>query len=125
MVDEGTSSSTVDENADTPSPTFKRLSWTPFVCTPSKGPEENKKKRSGVEEFDADDNCGSSKKPAECNVDAGTKKKKQKSHLCVYVIGPQNDPTVVPSLSSLLHNSVIIQSNTTIRNDGRMQSYCA
>ncbi|GJX03348.1 ATP-dependent DNA helicase PIF7-like protein [Tanacetum coccineum] len=79
MVVEVASSTIVDENTENPSPEFKSLARTPFVCTPSKGPEENKKKRSGVEEFDADDNCGSSKKPAECNVDAGTKKKKQKS----------------------------------------------
>ncbi|GJR53317.1 DNA helicase PIF1, ATP-dependent [Tanacetum coccineum] len=79
MVDEGTSSSTVDENADTPSPTFKRLSWTPSVCTPSKGLEEKKKKRSGVEDSDVDEGCGSSKKTDECDADARTDKKKKKS----------------------------------------------
>ncbi|GKG34740.1 hypothetical protein Tco_0437436, partial [Tanacetum coccineum] len=44
LVEEGVSSSMVEENADTPSPAFKRLSRTPSVCTLSKGPEEKKKK---------------------------------------------------------------------------------
>nr|GEV80856.1 hypothetical protein [Tanacetum cinerariifolium] len=36
---------------------------------------------------------------------------------------PQNDHMVTPSLTTLLNNSVIIPSNTTIRHDGRVQSY--
>ncbi|GJS74718.1 ATP-dependent DNA helicase PIF1-like protein, partial [Tanacetum coccineum] len=45
-------------------------------------------------------------------------------HLFLYVASPQNDPMVTPSLTTLLNNIVIIQSNTTIRHDGRVQSYC-
>ncbi|GJY59506.1 hypothetical protein Tco_0459398 [Tanacetum coccineum] len=39
-------------------------------------------------------------------------------------IGPQNDHMVTPSLSTMLNNYVLIQSNTTIKHDGRVQSYC-
>ncbi|GJX14081.1 hypothetical protein Tco_0205839 [Tanacetum coccineum] len=123
-MEEVASSTTVDENTNNHSPEFKSLAQTPSLSTPSKGPEEKKKKRSGVEESDADDDCGSSKQPPECNADAGTRKKKQKSHLFVYVTDPQNDPMVTPSLSTMLNNYVLIQSNTTIRHDGRVQSYC-
>ncbi|KAL6552444.1 hypothetical protein OROHE_007808 [Orobanche hederae] len=38
--------------------------------------------------------------------------------------GSHNDPTVNPSLSNMLHKSVIIHSNTIISQDGRVQSYC-
>ncbi|KAL6553721.1 hypothetical protein OROMI_019394 [Orobanche minor] len=34
------------------------------------------------------------------------------------------DPTDIPSLSGILHNSVIIPSDTTISRDGKVQSYC-
>nr|GEX04969.1 helicase [Tanacetum cinerariifolium] len=38
--------------------------------------------------------------------------------------GAQNDPMVTPSLSAMLNNFVLIQSNITIRHNGRVQSYC-
>ncbi|KAL6509985.1 hypothetical protein OROHE_020602 [Orobanche hederae] len=38
--------------------------------------------------------------------------------------GSHNDPTVNPSLSNMLHKSVIIHSNIIISQDGRVQSYC-
>nr|GEX76755.1 hypothetical protein [Tanacetum cinerariifolium] len=79
MVEEVASSTIIGENTENPSPEFKSLTRTPSVCTPSKGPEEKKNKRSEVEGSDADDDCGLSKKPAECDADVGTKKKKQKS----------------------------------------------
>ncbi|GJU93725.1 replication protein A 70 kDa DNA-binding subunit C-like protein [Tanacetum coccineum] len=78
LVEEGASTSTVEENAHTPSPAFKRLLQTPSVCTPSKGPEEKKKKRSEVEDSDAYEGCGSSKKTYECDVYARMDKKKKK-----------------------------------------------
>nr|GEX76756.1 ATP-dependent DNA helicase PIF7-like [Tanacetum cinerariifolium] len=37
--------------------------------------------------------------------------------------GPHNDHMVTLSLLTLLNNSVIIQSNTTIKHDERMESY--
>nr|GEW59269.1 hypothetical protein [Tanacetum cinerariifolium] len=79
LVEEGASSSTIEENADTPSLAFKRLSRTLSVCTPSKGPREKKKKRSILEDSYMNEECGSSKKTHECDVDAHTDKKKKKS----------------------------------------------
>ncbi|GKC13326.1 hypothetical protein Tco_1010108 [Tanacetum coccineum] len=35
-----------------------------------------------------------------------------------------NDRTIKSSLSNILNKSVFIQSHTTIRHDGRVQSYC-
>ncbi|GJV10652.1 ATP-dependent DNA helicase PIF1 [Tanacetum coccineum] len=120
LVEEGVSSSMVEENVDTPLPAFKRFSRTLSVCTPSKGPKEKKKKRSILEDSYTDEECGSSKNTDECDADARMDKNKNKS----LVHSPQNNPTIAQSFSSLLHNSVIIQSNTTIRHDGRVQSYC-
>nr|GEY67916.1 hypothetical protein [Tanacetum cinerariifolium] len=40
------------------------------------------------------------------------------------IIGLGNDPIINPSLSNMLYNSVTIHSNTTIRHDGRIHSYC-
>nr|GEU98852.1 DNA-directed DNA polymerase [Tanacetum cinerariifolium] len=45
LVEEGASYSTIKEHANTPAPAFNRLSRIPSVYTPSKGLEENKKKR--------------------------------------------------------------------------------
>nr|GEV96950.1 hypothetical protein [Tanacetum cinerariifolium] len=79
IVEEVASSTTVDENTENPSPEFKSLAQTLSDCTPSKGPQERKNKRLEVEESDADDDYGSSKKPSEWNADAGMEKKKYKS----------------------------------------------
>nr|GEW22764.1 hypothetical protein [Tanacetum cinerariifolium] len=38
--------------------------------------------------------------------------------------GSWNDPTNNPSLANILYNFVIIQSNTIINRDGKVQSYC-
>ncbi|GJU71919.1 DNA helicase PIF1, ATP-dependent [Tanacetum coccineum] len=123
-IDEGAGSSTVDVIADNPSPSFKRLSKPPSMSTPSKGAEENKKKRSELEDSDTDEVCGPSNEADGCKADDSKDKKKRKNPLCVYMTDPVNDPTSTPSLSTLLHNTVFIQSNTTIRHDGIVQSYC-
>nr|GFA16761.1 hypothetical protein [Tanacetum cinerariifolium] len=78
MVEEVASSTIIDENTKNPSPKFKSLTQTLSVCTPSKGPEEKKKKRSEVEGSNAEDDCRLSKKPAECNADAGMEKRNRK-----------------------------------------------
>nr|GEW45214.1 ATP-dependent DNA helicase PIF7-like [Tanacetum cinerariifolium] len=115
MVEEVASSTTVDENTENPLPEFKSLARPPSVCTPSKGLEEKKKKRSEVEDSNANDDCGSSRSQLSVMLMQAREKRNRKD--------PYNDPMVTPSLSTLLNNSIIIQSNTTIRHDGRVQSY--
>nr|GFA03427.1 hypothetical protein [Tanacetum cinerariifolium] len=63
------SSSTVDDNGQTRSPTLKKLPRAPSVGTPLKGPEKKKKKRSKPEDSDVDEDCASSKKASSSNVE--------------------------------------------------------
>ncbi|GKB38290.1 replication protein A 70 kDa DNA-binding subunit C-like protein [Tanacetum coccineum] len=76
-IDEGACSSTVNAIADNPSPSFKRLSKPLSMSTPSKGAEENKKKRSELEDSDTDEVCGPSNEADGCKADDSKDKKKR------------------------------------------------
>ncbi|GJT42339.1 hypothetical protein Tco_0951054 [Tanacetum coccineum] len=71
----------MDAIAVNPSPSFKRLSKPPSMSTPSKGAEENKKKRSELEDSDAYEVCGPSNEGDGCKADDPKDKKKRKKYI--------------------------------------------
>ncbi|GJT43277.1 DNA helicase PIF1, ATP-dependent [Tanacetum coccineum] len=78
LVEDGASSSTQALTVDDPLPSLKRLSRHPSVCTPSKPNEEKKKKRSELEDSNADEVCGPVKESDKYNADGALDKKKKK-----------------------------------------------
>ncbi|GJZ83303.1 hypothetical protein Tco_0648476 [Tanacetum coccineum] len=79
---------------------YKQLS----VATPSKPIEEKKHKRVELEDSDVEASFVADTQSG--TVDCG------------------NNPTKNHSLANILHSSMMIQSNTIVRRDGRVQSYC-
>ncbi|GJR26348.1 hypothetical protein Tco_1102580 [Tanacetum coccineum] len=79
---------------------YKQLS----VATPSKPTEEKKHKRVELEDSDVEASFVADTQSG--TVDCG------------------NNPTKNHSLANILHSSMMIQSNTIVRRDGRVQSYC-
>nr|GEX62840.1 hypothetical protein [Tanacetum cinerariifolium] len=64
-------------SANNPTPAMKRLSRHLSVCTPFKPIEEKKKRRSELEDSDADEVSGSVKDSDKCNADGTLDKKKK------------------------------------------------
>ncbi|GJW41115.1 replication protein A 70 kDa DNA-binding subunit C-like protein [Tanacetum coccineum] len=142
LIDDEASSSNQLITVDDSEPSFKRLTRQPSVCTLSKPNEEKSKKRSELEDSDTDEVLCSAKDPHEINNDGHVDKKKRKMRIdedsdSVYTEYTENysisvrlaskiykhdKDIVTPSLSDSLKKSLRIHSNTTIRQDGRVQS---
>nr|GEX98493.1 hypothetical protein [Tanacetum cinerariifolium] len=120
MVDDGASFSSQPLSADNPNLTMKRLSRHPSVYTPSKHTKEKKKKRTELEDSNVNEIYGSVKDSDKCNADGALNKKKKMRPV------DQSRNGHIPTLSfaDLLQNSIRIHSDTTIKQDGRVQSYC-
>ncbi|GJW28152.1 hypothetical protein Tco_0045027 [Tanacetum coccineum] len=102
-------------------------------------PVLSKELRSELEDFDVDEVSGSVKDLDKCNANGGLDKKKKKRyivngckskkllkfHHLTYTKNDGEDEQKQFTLQiNLLQNSVRIHSDTAIRKDGRVQSYC-
>ncbi|GJT38660.1 DNA helicase PIF1, ATP-dependent [Tanacetum coccineum] len=113
LVDDDASSSNQLITVNGSEPSFKRLARKPSVCAPSKPNEEKMKKR--YTEYT--DNYS-------IFVRFASKIYKDSFKYHYKTVYKQSKDRITPSLSDLVKKSLRIHSNTTIRQDGRVQSYC-
>ncbi|KAL6558413.1 hypothetical protein OROMI_018763 [Orobanche minor] len=93
----------LDDNDNIHKSPMKRLVRGPKLCTPSKEAEPKKKEKKNF-----------------------TQNKQRVCQNCAEIMAqdPWNGVSKNPSLSNMLHSSIIIHSHTNIRSDGRVQAYC-
>ncbi|GJY43131.1 DNA helicase PIF1, ATP-dependent [Tanacetum coccineum] len=105
-AEDGASSSTAAVTANDVESPMKIVTKPPTVCTPLKPNEEKKQKRV-------------LKIPAKvCTLHRLTLKQ------CLHADASRNNQGTTPSFTDILQNSVRIEANTVIKQDGRVQSYC-
>ncbi|GJX13490.1 ATP-dependent DNA helicase PIF1-like protein [Tanacetum coccineum] len=112
-------SGTVVATADPKAPVLKNLAATPSVTTPSKSGELQKPQRWVILEM-------TSKIPMQKSPLLQTVRQREETWavLRTHGKGKGNNHVVRPSLSNILHTSVTIHSNTIIKRDGNLQSFC-
>ncbi|GJY11847.1 hypothetical protein Tco_0381156, partial [Tanacetum coccineum] len=147
-VEEGANSTTAAAYDTSKAYELKRLNKAPTVATPSKPDEEKKRGRKELEDSDAEVSfvANSQSKGGDvacsdilCSKSLGKYEFRWERfhylfiasthfytgiHLFFYVMPPGNNHVDRPSLSNILHTYVMIHSDTIIRRDGTVQSFC-
>ncbi|GJY03032.1 ATP-dependent DNA helicase PIF1-like protein [Tanacetum coccineum] len=124
-VEEGASSGMVAANDASKAPVLKRLNKNPSMATHLKSGKEKKQRIDELEDSDTEGSFIADSQPKGGYVACSFDTRKRKSIQVFFsVMPPGYNHTDRPSLSDILHTSVMIYSNIIIRRDGTVQSFC-